>query len=128
MNKLPASALSSVEAYIKAHPTELQANMNKLRAIILKHAPAAEERIAYMMPAYSLNGPLVYFGQMKNHLGFYVMPSGVEAFRDQLEDFGTAKSAIHFPNGKALPAKLIADIMRFRVAENAMKAALKQKK
>jgi|GEM_PF-462256 uncharacterized protein YdhG (YjbR/CyaY superfamily) len=128
MNKLPASALASVEAYIKAHPAELQPNMNKLRALILKHAPGAEERIAYMMPAYSLNGPLVYFGQMKNHLGFYVMPSGVEAFRDLLQDYGTAKSAIQFPNGKVLPVKLITDILRFRVAENAMKAATRRKK
>jgi uncharacterized protein YdhG (YjbR/CyaY superfamily) len=128
MNKLPPSALSSVDAYIKAHPSELQTNMSKLRALILKYAPGAEERIAYMMPAYSLNGPLVYFGQMKNHLGFYVMPSGVEAFRDQLEHYGTAKSAIHFLNGKALPVKLISDIIQFRVAENAVKAATKRKK
>jgi uncharacterized protein YdhG (YjbR/CyaY superfamily) len=65
---------------------------------------------------------------MKNHLGFYVMPSGVEAFRDQLEHYGTAKSAIHFLNGKALPVKLISDIIQFRVAENAVKAATKRKK
>lgn len=127
MQRLPVSAMKSVDAYINAHPPALQANMLKLRALILKHAPGAEEGISYMMPAYKLNGPLVYFGQMKNHLGFYVMPSGVEAFREQLGDYETAKSAIQFPNGKALPLRLIADILRFRVAENAMKAAAKKK-
>ena len=128
MEKLPASALSSVDAYIAAHPPELRKKMEQIRAIIRKTAPKAEESISYMMPAYKFHGPLVYFGQMKHHLGFYVMPSGVNAFSDVLTAYTTAKSAIQFPNDKPLPVKLITDIVKFRMAENLEKAARKKKK
>jgi uncharacterized protein YdhG (YjbR/CyaY superfamily) len=127
MKKLPASALQSVEAYISAHEPALQKRLTQIRNLIRRAAPAAEESISYMMPAYKLDGPLVYFGQQKNHLGFYVMPSGVEAFRDVLAPYQLAKSAIQFPNDKPLPAKLITDIVKFRVAENTSKASLKKK-
>lgn len=127
MKKLPASAMVSVDAYIAAHPPELQKRLAQIRNLIRKAAPAAEESISYMMPAYKLHGPLVYFGQQKNHLGFYVMPSGVDAFRDMLGTYQLAKSAIQFPNDKPLPVKLITDIVKFRVAENQEQAARKQK-
>lgn len=127
MKKLPASALASVDAYIAAHPPALQKRLAQIRKLIRKAAPNAEESISYMMPAYKLDGPLVYFGQQTNHLGFYVMPSGVEAFRDVLDKYQVAKSAIQFPNDKPLPVKLITDIVTFRVAENEEKAARKTK-
>ena len=120
--------MSSVDAYIAAHPPELRKKMEQIRAIIRKAAPKAEESISYMMPAYKFHGPLVYFGQMKNHLGFYVMPSGVNAFMDALSGYTTAKSAIQFPNDKPLPVKLITDIVKFRIAENLEKEARKKKK
>ena len=116
----------SVDAYIAAHPPALQKRMTQIRKLIRKAAPAAQESISYMMPAYKLNGPLVYFGQQTNHLGFYVMPSGVDAFRDVLSPYQLAKSAIQFPNDKPLPVKLITDIVKFRVAENLEKFARKQ--
>jgi uncharacterized protein YdhG (YjbR/CyaY superfamily) len=120
--------MSSVDAYIAAHPPELRKKMEQIRSIIRKVAPRAEESISYMMPAYKLHGPLVYFGQMKNHLGFYVMPSGVDAFRDVLGSYTTAKSAIQFPNDKPLPVRLISDIVKFRIAENLEKASRTKKK
>jgi uncharacterized protein YdhG (YjbR/CyaY superfamily) len=126
MKKLPASAMVSVDAYVAAHPHDLQKRLAQIRNLIRKAAPAAEESISYMMPAYKLDGPLVYFAQQKNHLGFYVMPSGVEAFRDVLSSYQLAKSAIQFPNDKPLPSKLITDIVKFRVAENKEKAARKK--
>jgi uncharacterized protein YdhG (YjbR/CyaY superfamily) len=127
MKKLPASAMVSVDAYIAAHDPVLQKRLTQIRKLIRKAAPAAEESISYMMPAYKLDGPLVYFGQQTHHLGFYVMPSGVEAFRDMLVPYQLAKSAIQFPNDKPLPAKLITDIVKFRVAENTLKASVKKK-
>lgn len=119
--------MKSVDAYIAAHPAEIQQRLEQIRKLILKAAPKAVESISYMMPAYKLDGPLVYFGQQKNHLGFYVMPSGVEAFKDVLGQYTTAKSAIQFPNDKPLPVKLISDIVKFRIAENKAKAAAKKK-
>ena len=126
-NALDEQTIAKLRAYFAAHPPELQKKMEQIRRIIRKAAPKAEESISYMMPSYKFHGPLVYFGQMKNHLGFYVMPSGVDAFRDALGNYTTAKSAIHFPNDKPLPVRLISDIVKFRIVENLEKASRKKK-
>jgi hypothetical protein len=34
------------------------------------------------MPAFKLNGVLVFFAAFKKHIGFYPTPSGIEAFKE----------------------------------------------
>lgn len=109
---------NSVENYILSFPEEIQILLEQLRTIIRKSAPDAEEVISYHMPAYKLNGMLVYFAAHTNHIGFYPTPSGIEAFADDLKAYKTSKGAIQFPLGKPLPVKLIEKIVLFRVKEN----------
>ncbi len=70
------------------------------------------------MPAFKLNGkPLVYFGGYKNHIGFYALPSGNEAFQKELSNYKTGKGSIQFPLEKEMPWKLIEKIVKFRMEE-----------
>ena len=80
------------------------------------------------MPAYKLNGPLLYFAGYKNHIGLYPMPSAIVAFKKQISDYKWAKGSVQFPFDKPLPLELIEKITRFRVKENLQKATLKKKK
>ena len=95
---------------------------------IRKAAPDAEEVISYQMPAYKCQGMLVYFAGYKNHIGFYPGAAGVAAFKEELSVYKNAKGSVQFPIDKLLPLKLIAEIVTFRVKENAAKAAMKAKK
>lgn len=64
----------TVEEYINTFPENIREILEKIRNVILKAAPNAEESISYGMPAYKLNKkPLVYFAAFKNHavLVFY---------------------------------------------------------
>jgi uncharacterized protein YdhG (YjbR/CyaY superfamily) len=99
-----------------------------LRKTVKKIAPDAEEKITYQMPAYSLNGPLVYFAAFEKHIGFYPVPSGIEAFKEELSGYKQGKGSVQFPLDKPLPMKLIAEIIKFRMIENRAKAELKKKK
>lgn len=76
------------------------------------------------MPAYKLNGILVYFAGYKQHIGFYPTSSGIEAFQDKLSDYKFSKGAIQFPFDKPLPVKLITDIVKYRIKQNEDKAKL----
>lgn len=107
-----------VDAYIASFPQPVQGMLQQLRDIILKAAPKAQEGISYQMPAYKLNGVLVYFAGYKNHIGFYPTGSGIEAFKTQLSDYKTSKGTIQFPLDKPLPAALITKIVKHRVKEN----------
>jgi len=77
------------------------------------------------MPAFAQHGNLVYFAGLKDHIGFYPTPSGIEAFQDELSKYRTTKGAVNFPVDQPLPLELISEVVRFRVAENLDKAAAK---
>ena len=92
--------------------------MKKLRQTIRKAAPEAEEVISYQMPAYKLQGMLVYFAAYKNHIGFYPTGSGIFAFKKELSIYECSKGTVRFPLDKPLPLGLIGKIVKFRVKEN----------
>jgi uncharacterized protein YdhG (YjbR/CyaY superfamily) len=107
-----------VDTYIAAFPAEVQVLLQQLRSIIIKAAPKAQEGIGYQMPAYKLNGVLVYFAGYKNHIGFYPTGSAIDTFKTQLADYKTSKGTIQFPLDKPLPVGLITKIVKHRVKEN----------
>lgn len=108
----------NIDLYIETFPENVQKILQKLRELIKNTVPNAEESISYGMPAFKQNGkPLVYFGGYKNHIGFYALPSGNEAFQKQLSNYKTGKGSIQFPLDKEMPWKLIEEIVKFRVKE-----------
>lgn len=115
----------TVDEYIMQFPDEVQNTLQKLREVIKEAAPEAEETISYQMPAFSLNGTLVYFAAWKNHIGFYPTFSGKNAFMEEFSNYKGTKSSIHFPITKPLPDELIRRIVKFRVAENQKKIKTK---
>ena len=112
-----------VDAYIAAAPKKAQPQLRRLRAIIRKAAPKAEERISYRMPYYHYLGRLVYFAVHKNHIGLYALGQTHEAAA--LQKYVAAKGTLQFPFDEAVPEAKIAALVRKRVRENEAKAAAK---
>lgn len=108
---------SEIDSYIASFPKETQTRLKEIRAIIRAEAPDAEERFAYRMPGYYLNGPLVYFAGYAKHIGLYALPKATKAFEAELKDYKHAKGSIQFPLDKPLPKALIRKIVRYRVKE-----------
>jgi uncharacterized protein YdhG (YjbR/CyaY superfamily) len=108
---------ATIDDYIAGHAPEIQARLSAMRATIRKHAPEAEERISYRIPTYYLGGNLVHFAAFARHVGFYPGASGIAAFQKALARYKSAKGSVQFPHTEPLPLELVADIVRFRVAE-----------
>jgi len=119
--------IKTIDDYLAICPADIREILIGLRAAIRKAAPQAEEKISYQMPAFFQKGDLVYFAALKNHIGFYPTPSGIEAFKEELSDYVTSKGAVRFPYEKPLPLKLISEIVKFRVFENLEKEEMKKK-
>ena len=115
----------SIDDYIAAAPDEVKGALEVLRATIKAAAPGAAEKISYQIPAFALDGNLVYFAAFKDHIGFYPTSSGIAAFKSELAAYETSKGTVRFPLDRPLPLKLIARIVKFRAAENAKKAKMK---
>jgi uncharacterized protein YdhG (YjbR/CyaY superfamily) len=109
----------SIDEYIATFPAEVQSKLQALRAAIKAAVPEAEEKIAYQLPTFDLNGRhLVYFSAWKKHIAIYPIPSCTETFKKKISQYVDGKSTLKFPLDKPLPLELIGEIVKLRVADN----------
>lgn len=117
----------SIDEYHSAHNHSTQKVLAVMRNAIKQAAPKATEIISYNMPAFKLNGMLVYYAAYKNHIGFYPTSSPIKFFSSDLANYKTSKGAIQFAIDKPLPVTLIKKIVKFRIAENNARVLTKKK-
>jgi uncharacterized protein YdhG (YjbR/CyaY superfamily) len=108
----------SVSEYIAAFPPDVRKKLQQLRKAIKQAAPKADELISYNIPAFTLEGRLVYYAAFRNHLGFYPRASGIARFKKELAGYKGAKGSVQFALDEELPLGLIKRIVNFRVKEN----------
>lgn len=118
----------TIDEYIAGFPPDVQEILQRIRQTIRQAAPEAQETITYQMPTFTLHGNLVHFGGFKHHIGFYPVPSGIEAFREELAPYIAGKGSARFPLDEPIPYDLISRIVAFRVTENLEKAQANKKR
>ena len=116
----------NIDEYIAGFPKKIQDMLKQIRATIKKAAPEATEAIKYRMPTFVLNGNLVHFAAMKNHIGFYPTPSGNDNFKKELVAYKSGKGSLQFSLDSPLPLALIRKIVELRVKENSAKKEAKK--
>jgi uncharacterized protein YdhG (YjbR/CyaY superfamily) len=114
----PKQGFKTIDEYIATFPNNVQGILQELRQVIRDSAPEAEEVISYQIPAFKLNGILVWFAAFKNHIGFYPKSSAIEAFKKELSGYEVSKGTIRFPLDKPVPFELIRKIVKHRIKEN----------
>lgn len=107
-----------VDDYISWFPEETQKLLAEIRSLIRTNAPEAEETISYNIPAYKLNGILIYFAGFQKHVSMYPAPRENEGFIAELSNYKGGKGTLQFPLNKALPVDLIRRIILFRKENN----------
>ncbi|BFM41559.1 DUF1801 domain-containing protein [Flavobacterium sp. CFS9] len=115
----------NIDEYIGNFPNDVQEVLERIRMTIQHAAPDAKEKISYSMPAFEQNGIVVYFAAFKNHIGLYALPSGHDAFKEELSKYKSGKGSVQFPLHQPMPYDLITKIVKFRVKENLEKAKTK---
>jgi uncharacterized protein YdhG (YjbR/CyaY superfamily) len=120
------STASSIDEYIAEFPPETRKVLEEVRAVIKASAPDATETISYAIPTFDLNGRhLVHFAGYKSHIGFYPGSRGIEAFREEIKSYKSAKGSVQFPLDQPMPTDLIRRIVEHRVKESTGKARKK---
>lgn len=61
----------------------------------------------------------MHFAGYAKHIGFYPVPSGIEAFKEELAQYKRGKGSVQFPLSQPMPIDLIRRIVEYRVAEKA---------
>jgi uncharacterized protein YdhG (YjbR/CyaY superfamily) len=113
---MAASQIKTVDEYITGFNGEIQERLIKVRQIIKKVAPKADEMISYNMPLYKYDGRmLVSFAAWKTHIGMYPTPNAQGDLKKELALYEGAKSTLRFPYHDKLPTALIAIAVRLRL-------------
>lgn len=117
------TAFPPIAGYIDTLSGDVRDRIASICHVVESVAPQAEGRISYHMPAYFLDGSLVYFSAFQKHIGFFPASVGVfEAFRDELSAYPqSGRGTVQFPHKVDLPLELIRRMVEFRVAENLAK-------
>src|SRR5262249_26357707 len=112
--------------YLASRTPETRAVLKRVRSILRKAMPNAEEVISYQIPAYRLNGRVVlFFAGWKEHFSIYPTTGGLaEALADDLAPYEISKGTIRFPLAEPAPARVITKIAKYRVKEAAARAKL----
>jgi uncharacterized protein YdhG (YjbR/CyaY superfamily) len=108
------AAVSAVDAYIARHPAEVRPVLQRVRRIIRKALPGAEEAISYQIPAYKVHGQyVVYFAGWKHHWSLYPVTELVRAaLGPELASYEVSKGTVRFPLAEPVPARLVERIVR----------------
>lgn len=112
------TATARIDATLAALPPDQRDALQALRRTIAAAAPGAEEAISYGAPAFRYRGrALVAYAPYQAHCSFFPMePALIEAHRDELAAFATAKGTIRFTPQRPLPEDLVTRIVRERIA------------
>jgi uncharacterized protein YdhG (YjbR/CyaY superfamily) len=119
---------NDVDSYIISSPRDAMVILNKIRRIVRKVAPMAEEKISYKMPYFGCKGRLLYMAAHKDHVGLYIMPAAIRAHKSELKGFKTTTGGVQLPYGKPIPSPLIEKMVKENLRRNEMRAGRKEKK
>jgi uncharacterized protein YdhG (YjbR/CyaY superfamily) len=106
--------VGAVEAYIARQPPKAQAVLRRVRRIIRKVLPKAEERISYQIPCYKVDGKyVVYFAGWKEHWSLYPVTDPVrEKLAPQLGGYQLSEGTVRIPLADPVPTRLVERIVR----------------
>jgi uncharacterized protein YdhG (YjbR/CyaY superfamily) len=120
----------SVDQYFAAQPGPARAVLQRVRDIVKRAVPGAEELISYQIPAYRHGGGyFLYISGWKAHYSLYPATEAlVAALKDDIAPHLANKNTIRFKLSDPVPARLIERIAKLRAKEVAEKAKAKASK
>ncbi|WP_203712063.1 iron chaperone [Asanoa siamensis] len=103
----------TIDEYLSDVDPARRAELERIRALVKKLVPEAEEAIYYGMPALKYKKrALVYFTASKKHMSFMPSSWAIEEHTDKLAGYETTEHSIKFTLDNPLPDTLIETLVR----------------
>lgn len=111
--------MSSFDEYLATVPEPQKAELERIRQLVRRLVPDAEEATSYGVPAFKYKQrPLLGFRASKNHLSVYPFsPAAIDAARAALAGFDVAKGTVRFTPDKPIPEAALDRLLRHRLGE-----------
>lgn len=109
------TTIADHDAYIAAAPEAFRPLLKRLRALLARTLPEAEEIVAYNMPGFKIGGKVVAsYAAFSKQCGLYLLPGAITGHADEIAAFGlkATKTGITFPAHKPIPDDLVERLAR----------------
>jgi uncharacterized protein YdhG (YjbR/CyaY superfamily) len=115
----PLPIMTTFDEYLANVPEPQKTELKRLRRVVRRMVPDAEEAVSYGMPAFKYKKrPLLGFRMSKNHLSvFPFSPDAVDAARDALVGFDVSKGTVRFTPEKPIQDAALEELLRHRLRE-----------
>ena len=112
-------SIEEVDEYLRGLEEPRRNTLQTLRRTILEIVPDAEQVISYRVPAFRVGGKTVAgFAAFKNHLSYLPFSGSVIGqLPNELRDYATTESSVHFPVDRPLPKALVKKLIDVRLAD-----------
>jgi uncharacterized protein YdhG (YjbR/CyaY superfamily) len=110
---------AEIRAYFASASPDGRRALRALRDTIRSAAPGAIEAFSYRLPCFRFEGrPLVWYGAFTAHCSLYPITGNIrQALAGELRGYETAKGTVRFPLATPLPARLVRQLVKARIAE-----------
>ena len=109
------TTIADHDAYIAAVPEPSQLSLKRLRAILARALPEAEEIVAYDMPGFRIRGSVVAsYAAFSKQCGLYLLPGAISEHAGEIAAIGlkATKTGITFSPRKPIPDDLVERLAR----------------
>ena len=104
--------MASVEEYLDGLEATQKAELDKIRAIVKKTVPSAEECISYGIPSFKVNGKYLFgYAAFKNHLSVFPTSVPIEEMKEKLDQYKISKGTIQFTKENPISEALIKQML-----------------
>ncbi|MFE6236336.1 iron chaperone [Cellulosimicrobium sp. NPDC057862] len=103
------------DAYIAAAPGTFRPSLTRLRTILSRVLPEADEIVAYDMPGFSIGGSVVAsYAAFSRQCGLYLLPEAVAEHADEIAASGlrSTRTGITFTPSRPIPDDLVERLVR----------------
>lgn len=112
-------SVSAFDDYFRTVPEPQKTELERIRQLVRRIVPEAEEATSYGMPAFKYRKrPLLGFRVSKNHLSLFPFsPEAIDAARGALAGFDLSKGTVRFTPDNPVPEAALEQLLRHRLLE-----------
>jgi uncharacterized protein YdhG (YjbR/CyaY superfamily) len=97
----------TIDAYLATVTPESKRILQKIRQLVQRKVPEAEEAISYQLPAFKLDRTFIYFAAFKKHIGVYPPVTADKSLIALTAAYRNEKGNLAFSLDQAMPFELI---------------------
>lgn len=107
--------MSEADKYLSKVDAPQRAELERIRKIIKKVVPDAEEVMSYGIPTFKYkNKNLFHYAAFKDHLSIFPGPEAITKLKGQLGSYKISKGTIQFTPGKPIPESILIEVVKNR--------------